>query len=52
VKVLLLFLFVALLLGLRAARYRPDGSEARLPAWQLVALSVVVGLSFLSLRVI
>jgi hypothetical protein len=51
-KLLLIFLFVALVLGIRAARVRDDGSEADIPRWHLLVLSCFVGLAYLSLRVI
>jgi hypothetical protein len=52
VKVLLLFLFFALFLGMRAAHRSSDGSERQIPAWHLIIVSFVVGVAFMSLRVI
>ena len=46
-KVLLLFFFVTYLLAVRSAR-----RERRARAWPLLLASFLVGLSFLSLRVI
>jgi hypothetical protein len=51
-KLLLAYLFLALFLGMRAARTREDGTERDIPRWHLLAVSFVVGLAFLSLRVI
>jgi 4-amino-4-deoxy-L-arabinose transferase-like glycosyltransferase len=51
-KLLLLFLFSAMLMGFRAARQGPGRRGREIPAWQLLALSFVVGAAFMSLRVI
>ena len=51
-KLLLAYLFVALFLGMRAARRGYDGADRQIPAWHLLVLSFVVGLAFLSQRVI
>ena len=51
-KLLLLFLLIAVLLGIRAARTGPNRRGKEIPAWQLLVLSFVVGAAFLSLRVI
>lgn len=51
-KLLLLYLFIAVLLGLRAASRPPRKSGEDIPAWQLLVLSFVVGAAFMSLRVI
>jgi hypothetical protein len=47
-KLLIAYLFFALVLGLRAGR-RPDGELAR---WPLAAGALVLGVGYLSLRVI
>jgi hypothetical protein len=51
-KLLLLYLFFALFLGMRAARRGSDGSERQIPFWHLLLASFVVGVAFLSQRVI
>ncbi len=51
-KLLFLYLFGALFLGMRAARRPTDGVERQIPAWHLLVMSFVVGLAFLSQRVI
>jgi hypothetical protein len=51
-KLLLLYLFFALFLGMRAARRGSDGAEREIPAWHLLLASFVVGIAFLSQRVI
>lgn len=51
-KLLLIYLFFALFLGMRAAHRRKDGTERDIPHLLLLAVSLVVGAAFLSLRVI
>jgi hypothetical protein len=51
-KLLLAYLFFAMFLGVRAARRGPDHEGRPIPAWQLLVVSFVVALSFLSQRVI
>jgi hypothetical protein len=51
-KLLLLYLFFALFLGMRAARRGSDGSERQIPAWHLLLSAFFVGIAFLSYRVI